>query len=204
MDPSGNGYEPIDEALGLLFVAWDSAVLGYDYFTQASTAEKALDWTIFGVDTLGILPGAPPGAGRAVAFAGGGFHVAEAGFHFARAGAVTRTAQLGIQASRYALKQPSMASGGRQQRNYPRDEQTNATQNFSANFRSEREARNFARQKVGRNPVSVGENKLRSANGKWQYRAKPVDTRDNHIHLEELDPKTGDVIRNYHLRYPSQ
>ena len=27
--------------------------------------------------------------------------------------------------------------------------------------------------------------------GKWQYRAKPGDVADNHIHLEELNPKTG-------------
>jgi hypothetical protein len=41
-----------------------------------------------------------------------------------------------------------------------------------------------------------------SKNGKWQYRAKPGDVMDNYIHLEELNPKTGEVIQNLHLRWP--
>ena len=49
---------------------------------------------------------------------------------------------------------------------------------------------------------------MRSKNGKWQYRAKEGDLKGHpnhkkpskpHVHLEELNPKTGEVIRNYHL-----
>ena len=56
--------------------------------------------------------------------------------------------------------------------------------------------------KLGPNPVEVEPNKWRSADGKWQYRAKPGDVNDNHIHLEELNPNTGEVIQNLHLRWP--
>jgi len=41
----------------------------------------------------------------------------------------------------------------------------------------------------GANPVDIGDNKHRSADGMWQYRAKPVDTTQNHVHLERLDPE---------------
>jgi hypothetical protein len=50
--------------------------------------------------------------------------------------------------------------------------------------------------------VEVEPNKWRSADGKWQYRAKPGDVLDNHVHLEELDPNTGEVLQNLHLRWP--
>jgi len=36
----------------------------------------------------------------------------------------------------------------------------------------------------------------------WQYRYKPDDVADRQIHLEELNPKTGAVTNNYHLRWP--
>ena len=81
------------------------------------------------------------------------------------------------------------------------DFSTKNTQNKSATFGSEREARNFARTKIGKNPIQVGDNKLRSANGVWQYRAKPCDLVQNHIHLERLNPKTGEVLTNWHLRW---
>ena len=68
-------------------------------------------------------------------------------------------------------------------------------------MKSQRQARNLALNKLGKNPVKVEKYKWRSANGKWQYRAKPSDIADRHIHLEELDPKTGEVIRNFHLRW---
>jgi RHS repeat-associated protein len=67
-----------------------------------------------------------------------------------------------------------------------RDVATKGTKNWSALFRSEREARALARQKLGSNPVDVGPNKWRSADGKWQYRAKSGDVANGHIHLEEL------------------
>jgi uncharacterized protein (DUF952 family) len=54
---------------------------------------------------------------------------------------------------------------------------------------------------LGKNPIKVG-NKWRSADGVWQYRAKPGDVMDGHIHLERLDPSTGEVIENWHFRWP--
>ena len=66
---------------------------------------------------------------------------------------------------------------------------------------SEGDARNLARTKLGANPVKVGPNKWRSQDGRWQYRSMPSDVRDRHIHLEELDPQTGRVIQNVHLRW---
>jgi RHS repeat-associated protein len=85
---------------------------------------------------------------------------------------------------------------------YVRDFPTKATKNWSATFKSEGEARNLVRHKLGKNPVEVEPGKWRSADGKWQYRAKPGDLADKHIHLEELNPETGEVIQNLHLRWP--
>ena len=87
---------------------------------------------------------------------------------------------------------------------YPKDFKTNLTNDGKAIFKSEREARNLARNKIGHNPVDIGNNKLRSQDGKWQYRAKPKDITGEHaggkhIHLEELNPDTGEVINNWHL-----
>ena len=84
---------------------------------------------------------------------------------------------------------------------YPRDRPDKNTENSSAQMKSERDARNLARNKLGKDPVEVEPNKWRSQDGKWQYRAKPGDLADNHIHLEELDPKTGIVKQNIHLRW---
>jgi RHS repeat-associated protein len=87
------------------------------------------------------------------------------------------------------------------QKGYLKDFVTKNTQNLSAYFKSEREARNLARTKLGKNPIEIEPNKWRSSNGKWQYRAKPGDVNDRHIHLEELNPQTGEVLTNYHLRW---
>lgn len=84
---------------------------------------------------------------------------------------------------------------------YLKDYSTKNTKNFSAYFKSEREARNLAKTKLGKNPVEIEPNKWRSYDGKWQYRAKPGDYNDKHIHIEELNPKTGEVLQNYHLRW---
>ena len=84
---------------------------------------------------------------------------------------------------------------------YPRDFQTRKTVQRSAQFESEGAAKALAREKLGKKPVKIGDNKLRSQNGKWQYRAKPVDTENNHIHLERLNPRTGEIIENWHLKY---
>lgn len=86
-------------------------------------------------------------------------------------------------------------------RTHVADVPTRSTRRWSAWFRSEGEARALARERLGSNPVEVERFKWRSADGKWQYRAKPSDVADNHIHLEELDPKTGEVIQNLHLRW---
>lgn len=63
-------------------------------------------------------------------------------------------------------------------------------------------ARALAREKLGKNAVEISPNKWRSADGKWQYRAKPGDVSNGHIHLEELDTQTGEVLQNLHLRWP--
>ena len=85
---------------------------------------------------------------------------------------------------------------------FPKDIPTKSTNNWSGLFKSEGEARNLARTKLGKNAVEIEPGKWRSADGKWQYRAKPGDLADNHIHLEELDPLTGEVLQNLHLRWP--
>ena len=82
-----------------------------------------------------------------------------------------------------------------------KDYQTKNTQQKTVNFGSEREARNFARTKVGHNPMKTDNYKLVSQNSKWQYRAKPVDYNNAHVHLEKLNPKTGEVLINYHLKW---
>ena len=85
----------------------------------------------------------------------------------------------------------------------PRDHATKNTKNWSATMQSEGDARALARTKLGSNPVEVEPGKLRSADGKWQYRAKPSDVADDHVHLEELNPATGEVKQNVHLRWPN-
>jgi hypothetical protein len=85
---------------------------------------------------------------------------------------------------------------------FVKDFDTKNTKNWSAMFKSEGEARALAREQLGANAVEVEANKWRSADGKWQYRAKPGDVSDNHIHLEELNPNTGEVLQNLHLRWP--
>jgi hypothetical protein len=81
------------------------------------------------------------------------------------------------------------------------DKRTKNTKDWSSYYRNEREARALAREKIGHNPIEVSPGKYRSQNGKWQYRAKLNDLNDKHIHLEELNPETGEVLQNYHLRW---
>ena len=76
------------------------------------------------------------------------------------------------------------------------DYATKDTVNLSSKMKSKGHARAMARTKIGRNPVKVGDGKLRSANGVWQYRAKVGDVAQRHVHLERLDPKTGKVLVN--------
>jgi Flp pilus assembly pilin Flp len=90
---------------------------------------------------------------------------------------------------------------------YPRDFSSENTVNRSATYASERDARNTARTKLGRNPVQVEPGKLRSQDGRWQYRGKPADLEGHgpadspHVHLERLDPVTGEVLENWHFRW---
>jgi hypothetical protein len=84
----------------------------------------------------------------------------------------------------------------------PEDFQSKATKLWSAIFSSEGAARAFARTKLGNNPIEYASNKLRSIDGRWQYRAKPCDFGNRHVHLEQLNPLTGEVIQNVHLRWP--
>jgi len=92
-------------------------------------------------------------------------------------------------------------------RDYPQDYASARTQNHSARFSSEGEARSLARQKIGKEPVEIEPGKFRSRDGKWQYRAKPEDLQGHrpgdtpHVHIERLDPRTGEVLENWHLRW---
>jgi hypothetical protein len=85
---------------------------------------------------------------------------------------------------------------------YPRDFPTANTNNWSAEMASQSDARALARTKIGRDPVEVEPYKWRSVSGKWQYRAKPEDVALGHVHLEELNPETGEVLQNVHLTWP--
>jgi hypothetical protein len=90
---------------------------------------------------------------------------------------------------------------------YPRDKATGNTVNRSATYKSERDARSFARTALGRNPVEIEPGKLRSVDGRWQYRGKVADLEGHgpgdspHVHLERLNPETGEVLENWHLRW---
>jgi RHS repeat-associated protein len=100
-----------------------------------------------------------------------------------------------------------MTTGSGSPKIYPRDRATKNTVNRSATYKSERDARSFARTVLGRKPVEVDPGKLRSADGRWQYRGKLEDLEGHgpgdspHVHLERLDPDTGDVLENWHLRW---
>jgi hypothetical protein len=104
----------------------------------------------------------------------------------------------GAKLLRLGRKLPTAAKSGKYVEDFP----TKATKNWSGAFKSEGEARALARTKLGSNPVEVAPGKWRSGDGKWQYRSKPGDVADRHIHLEELNPQTGEVIQNLHLRWP--
>jgi hypothetical protein len=97
--------------------------------------------------------------------------------------------------------------GGQSPQKFVRDFSSENTKDLSARFKSEGEARSLARTKLGRNPTQVAPGKLRSADGRWQYRGKPEDLRGHgpsdspHVHLERLDPTTGEVLENWHLRW---
>lgn len=81
---------------------------------------------------------------------------------------------------------------------------TGQTKNWSAWYGSEREARALARTKLGSDPVEIETGKWLSKDHRWQYQAKDGDLNDpngRHIHLEQIDPDTGEVIQNIHLRW---
>ena len=85
---------------------------------------------------------------------------------------------------------------------YLPDYSTPQTANHGGMFYSEGHARQLAREKLGKDAVDIGDNKWRSADGRWQYRAKPDDVSKNHVHLERIDPETGAVLENWHLYWP--
>lgn len=91
--------------------------------------------------------------------------------------------------------------------NFFKDFATRNTRSFSAKNASQREARNLARTKLGQNPQQVEPGKLRSQDGRWQYRGKSEDLAGHgsgdspHIHLERLNAQTGEVLENWHLRW---
>ena len=88
-----------------------------------------------------------------------------------------------------------------------KDFSTSETKHPSGKYASEREARAMARTKLGRNPVQIEPGKLRSQYGRWQSRGKAIDLEGHgpmdtpHIHLEQLNPETGEVLYNLHLRW---
>lgn len=90
---------------------------------------------------------------------------------------------------------------GRGGARYLDDFVTKNTKYFSGMLKSEGDARALARRRIGHNPVEVSPGKWRSRDGKWQYRAKPGDVADGHVHIEELNPRTGEVLQNWHLRW---
>jgi hypothetical protein len=58
--------------------------------------------------------------------------------------------------------------------------------------------------RLGKRTVELGDNKWRSRNDRYQYRSKPIDThrKDNpHVHLEKLEPETGEVLENWHFHH---
>jgi hypothetical protein len=60
---------------------------------------------------------------------------------------------------------------------------------------------------LGKGAVEIEPGKFRSQDGRWQYRAKGDDLAGrhsdgtSHIHLERLNPETGEVLTNWHLQW---
>jgi hypothetical protein len=100
------------------------------------------------------------------------------------------------------VRQAAKNAAKRKTRKAIRDYATERTEQKSAHYESEGAARATAREKLGTDPVEIEPGKWRSQDGKWQYRAYPGDVSRNHVHLEELNPRTGEVLQNWHLRWP--
>jgi hypothetical protein len=89
---------------------------------------------------------------------------------------------------------------------WPRDYRiTKITDDTSTYFRSRDEAHAFAWSQLrkasnGREPVQIEPNKWRSRDGRWQYRTSHADE-DKHFNLDRIDPDSGFVIRDNHLRF---
>ena len=92
-------------------------------------------------------------------------------------------------------------------RGLPRDYQVpGITRQSSMHFKSPSAAWQFGHKQVfkasnGQPPVQIAPNKWRSKDGKWQMRLDQGRKR-NHFNLERIDPVSGFVIRNIHLRFP--
>lgn len=55
-------------------------------------------------------------------------------------------------------------------------------------------------------PKREAHEQWRSRDGKYQYRAKPGDIQGHngnpgHVHVEKLNPKTGEALENWHLQW---
>jgi RHS repeat-associated protein len=122
-------------------------------------------------------------------------------------GKIGTEAALSVIASTLLKKSPRVKKGPKSKQEYPRDSSNSKTVYREGFYKSERDARSFARTQIGRNPVEIEPGKWRSRDGKWQYRAKENDLEGHgpndspHIHLERLDPSTGVVLVNWHLRW---
>jgi hypothetical protein len=84
----------------------------------------------------------------------------------------------------------------------------NEISRHGAIFSTEMEARAYVWQYLGKKPVKLPDSKYRSRDGVWQFRAKLEDVLGEHgkspythIHLEKLDPKTGEVLINNHIYF---
>ncbi len=135
-----------------------------------------------------------------------GAAVAGAGMQFAAKRVASKASSRGSGSSRIAPEDPRLNDdeiAGYSDKFVP--DRPGGTNRFEPQnqFSSIHEAREFARAKLGKEFVRVEEFKWRSQDGRWQYRAKQIDVLKGHLHLEYLDPITGQVLENYHLGFPA-
>jgi RHS repeat-associated protein len=180
-------------------VATSAGVL--DKGTRAARLGRAAGEMVGGFASM-VLGGAGEIGGGAASLTGGGAVVGVPVMIGAAPLVVGGAAN--VAAGARGLVQALMSGGSGQ---YPRDKASDSTRDESGKYGSEREARAIARQKLGKDPVTIGPGKMRSQDGRWQYRAKPEDltghspTDSRHIHLERLNPETGEVLYNLHMRW---
>lgn len=164
---------------------------------SSSNSSSIVEWIQTGLDVVGLIPAVgevADGINAAIYLANG---------DYLNAGLITAAmipfAGWGATGAKLGVKGMKAFDAARSGMKFLPDIVTKATKNHGHLMKSQRHARNIDRQKLGKNPVQVGANKWRSDDGKWQYRAKPGDLNQNHIHIEELNPATGEVLNNHHL-----